>query len=71
MMGRPWLVQVGCIGLRFLRFKLNPWIVLVIAPATLFSASEYHRNYTKIRCMKAMTQIDFVRVYEFLNDLIW
>ncbi|MEB3355809.1 MAG: hypothetical protein VKK04_03625 [Synechococcales bacterium] len=70
-MGYPCLVQVCCVGFRFLRFKCHPWMALAIAPIHLLSASERQRTVTRIRCMRALSKIDFAGVYELLNDLLW
>jgi hypothetical protein len=59
------------IRVRFLRSKSNPWIVLAIAPFRIATSSGVNRTYAKIRCMSAMTKINFSGVYELLNDLLW
>lgn len=56
---------------RFLRYQFSPWIVLAIAPFDLLCSSGVNRTTAKIRCLKAMSKIDFAGVYEFINDLLW
>jgi hypothetical protein len=65
------LIQRGSIGLRFLRYKTSPLLTLAIAPIKLLSSSEVQRTRERIRCMRAITRIDFVSVYGLLNDLLW
>jgi hypothetical protein len=59
------------IRFRFLRSKSYPWIVLAIAPFRIVTSSGVNRTYAKIRCMSAITKINFAGVYELLNDLLW
>jgi hypothetical protein len=59
------------IRFRFLRSKSDPWIVLAIAPFRIATSSGVNRTYAKIRCMSAITKINFAGVYELLNDLLW
>jgi hypothetical protein len=59
------------IRFRFLRSKSYPWIVLAIAPFRIATSSGVNRTYAKIRCMSAITKINFADVYAFLNDLLW
>jgi hypothetical protein len=65
------LIQCSYVGLRFLRYKASPLLTLAIAPIKLFSSSKLQRTYERIRCMRAISQIDFVGVYGLLNDLLW
>jgi hypothetical protein len=70
-MGFLCLIQSGYIGLRFLRYKASPLLTLAIAPIKLLSSSEVQRTCERIRCLRAISQIDFVSVYRLLNDLLW
>lgn len=65
------LIQCGYVGLRFLRYKASPLLTLAIAPIKLLSSSKAQRTHERIRCMKAISQIDFISVYGLLNDLLW
>lgn len=65
------LIQCVYIGLRFLRYKYSPWLILAITPIKLLSASKVQRTHVQIRCMRAISRIDFVSVYGLLNDLLW
>jgi hypothetical protein len=65
------LIQCGYIGLRFLRYKASPWLILAIAPIKLFASSKVQRTCEQIRCMRAISRINFVSVYGLLNDLLW
>jgi hypothetical protein len=64
-------IQYCRVGFRFLRPKFYPWIVLAIAPFRIATSSGVNRTYAKIRCMSAMTKINFAGVYALLNDLLW
>jgi hypothetical protein len=70
-MGGSCLIQSCRIGIRFLRRKFYPWIALVIALLGIATASGVHRTYAKIRYRSAMSKINFVAVYELLNELLW
>lgn len=70
-MRSPRLIQRCCVGLRFLRYKFHPWIMLAIASLKLLIVSGLDRTHEKIRCMQAMSKIDFANVYSLLNDLLW
>lgn len=65
------LIQCSYIALRFLRYKASPWFILAIAPIKLLSSSKVQRTCEQIRCMRAISRIDFVSVYGLLNDLFW
>lgn len=65
------LIQCGYIGLRFLRYKVSPWLILAIALIKLLASSKVQRTCEQIRCMRAISRINFVSVYEVLNDLLW
>ncbi len=65
------LIQCGYIGLRFLRYNASPWLTLAIAPIKLLASSKVQRTHEQIRCMRAISRINFVNVYEVLNDLLW
>ncbi|MGJ3246090.1 MAG: hypothetical protein ACFE0I_08455 [Elainellaceae cyanobacterium] len=64
-------LQCGYVGFRFVRYKCSPWFVLAIAPLTLLFATGVERTRVQIRWFSAIARIDFVRVYELLNDLLW
>jgi hypothetical protein len=65
------LLQYVHIGYRFVRFQCFPWFVLAIAPLKLLFASGVERIRIQINYFNAIAQIDFVRVYGLLNDLLW
>lgn len=65
------LTQYGCIGFRFLRYRCSPWLALAIAPFEVILASGVQRTHARIRCMKAISRIDFTGVYGLLNDFLW
>lgn len=64
-------IQCGYIGFRFLRYKASPWLTLAIAPIKLFTSSKAQRTCEQIRCMRAISRINFVSVYEVLNEVLW
>ncbi len=65
------LIQRSYIGFRFLRYKASPWLALAIAPIKLLASSKVQRTHEQIRCMRAISRIDFVSAYGLLNDLLW
>jgi hypothetical protein len=65
------LVRSNYVGVRFLRYKLSPWITLAIAPFNLLSSSGMNRIQAKVRCMKAVSNIDLAGFYGLINDLLW
>lgn len=65
------LVRCCAIGWRFLRHKCYPWLMLAFTPVKLLLESGEQRTRTQIRYFTALIKIDFVSVYELLNDLLW
>lgn len=65
------LLQACSIRLRLLRYQLNPWLILAIAPFKLMFSAGLQRTQTQIRYMRAISKINFTGVYGFLNDLLW
>jgi hypothetical protein len=65
------LLQCGYIGFRFVRYKCSPWFVLATVPLKLLFAAEAERTYVQIRYFSAISRINFIHVYELLNDLLW
>jgi hypothetical protein len=59
------------LGFRFVRYQCFPWFVLILAPLKLLFASEVERIHEQVRYLNAIARIDFVSVYELLNDLLW
>lgn len=70
-MGYPYFIKCCYVRFRLLRYKFYPWITLMIAPLKLLKASGVNRTREKIRCMSAMSKIDFAGVYGLLKDLLW
>lgn len=68
---RSCLFHSGYISLRFLRSKCSPWLRLAIAAIRCFSVSGRQRTYAQTRCVSALVRIDFVGLYQLLNDLLW
>ncbi|NJK27587.1 MAG: hypothetical protein HC925_02155, partial [Coleofasciculaceae cyanobacterium SM2_3_26] len=56
---------------RLLHNSVQPWIVLAIAPFQLLATRGIQRTHAQIRYWVAIAKINFVGVYELLNDLIW
>ncbi|WP_026732615.1 hypothetical protein [Fischerella sp. PCC 9605] len=56
---------------RLFQRKTYPWTTLVIASCKIVYCCGIERDREKVRLLLAMTKIDFVRVYQFLNDLLW
>jgi hypothetical protein len=65
------LIRWSYIRLRFLRYQFSPWLTLAIAPLKLLFASGTQRTYEQVRFLKSISKINFVGVYELLNDLLW
>jgi hypothetical protein len=59
------------VGFRLFRYKANPWSTLAIAPFKLLFVSSVYCHQEKMRYWKAIAKIDFVKVYQLLNDLLW
>lgn len=58
-------------GFRVLHYKFHPWIVVLLAPIKVLASSGVNRTYEKIRCISAMSKIDFASFYGLINDLLW
>lgn len=67
----PCLVRVCWVGFRFVRFKCRPWITLATAVVDLLADAQCDRRQVQVRYMQALSQINFVSVYQFLDDLLW
>jgi hypothetical protein len=73
------VVRCSYIGFRLLRYRLSPWIVLAsaslkllfIAGSDALPARQSQRTREQIRCMRAMSKIDFVNFYRAIEDLLW
>ncbi len=65
------LVRSSYVGVRFLRYKLSPWITLAIAPFNLLFSSGMNRIQAKVQCMRAVSNLDLAGFYSLLNDLLW
>ncbi|KAM3097235.1 hypothetical protein ACKFKG_06015 [Phormidesmis sp. 146-35] len=64
-------MRSGYVWVRFLRYKLSPWITVAIAPLNLLCSSGVNRVQAKIRCMRAVSKINFAGFYGLINDLLW
>ncbi|MEO1299844.1 MAG: hypothetical protein AAFW75_29555 [Cyanobacteria bacterium J06636_16] len=58
-------------GVCWWRYQIHPWMTLMIAPFRWLFSSGKQCIHEEIRCQVAISRIDFVEVYEFLNDLLW
>ncbi|MBD2314687.1 hypothetical protein H6G20_23750 [Desertifilum sp. FACHB-1129] len=65
------LLQYGYIRFRCVRDQCFLWLVLAIALLKLPFASEVERMSVQIRYFSAIARIDFLSIYELLNDLLW
>jgi hypothetical protein len=65
------LLQYVHLGFRFVRCQYFPWLAPAIAPLRLLLASAVERIHEQVRYFKAIARIDFVGVYELLDDLLW
>jgi hypothetical protein len=63
------------VWLRLVRWKLNPWMMLVSSTYGAIAACGVEQDQQKIRFWMALAKINFARVYEtindFMNDMIW
>jgi hypothetical protein len=66
----PCFIQSGKIGFRFLRHKCDPWMTLIFSLPKLLFGSEVDRRREQIRCLIAISKINFVGFYSLLNDLL-
>jgi hypothetical protein len=71
MINSPCLIPAYWIRFRLLRRKYNFWMTLVITPLKLPFLSEIERSREQNRWMISASEIDYVRFYSFLNDLLW
>lgn len=56
---------------RYLRARCRPWLALAAAPIELLAAATAQRPLEQICYLQATGRIDFVKLYELLNDLLW
>ncbi|OKH13373.1 hypothetical protein NIES592_15030 [Fischerella major NIES-592] len=56
---------------RLFRRKIHPWITLVTAGCKIIYSCGIEQDQEKVRFLLAITKIDFVGVYQLLNDLLW
>jgi hypothetical protein len=57
--------------LRYLRYKLSPWVALAIFTCAVLCGSSARRAQAKLRWAILLCKIDFVGVQGLLNDLLW
>jgi hypothetical protein len=65
------VLRYSYIGFRFLRYRLSPWSALASASLKLIFVAGSDRTHEQIRCMRAMSKIDFVNFYRAIEDLLW
>jgi hypothetical protein len=70
-MSDSWFIRSSAVGLRCLRSGFSPWLMLTIALFTLPFSSGATRVQAKLRYLKAIASINFVGVYNLINDLLW
>ncbi len=56
---------------RLFRRQNYDWMILVIATCKVIYLGVTQQNKEKIRLMVALAKIDFVKIYAFMNDLLW
>ncbi|MDL5055832.1 hypothetical protein QQ056_20085 [Oscillatoria laete-virens NRMC-F 0139] len=63
----------GLLQYSYIRFRdqCSLWFVLAIALLKLPFTSEVERISVQIRYFSAIARIDFLSIYELLNDLLW
>ena len=65
------LFQYCSLLLRFVRYKLYPFLCLTQSSIEWFSASGIERTRTENAWMISLSKVNMVNVYEFINDLLW
>jgi len=59
------------VWLRFFRRKTSPLMTIAIAPCKVIYLCGTEQDKEKVRLKVALAKIDFVKVYAFMNDLLW
>jgi hypothetical protein len=65
------LPKKSSVWLRFFRRKTYLWMILAIAPCKVIYLCGTEQDKEKVRLKVALAKIDFVKVYAFMNDLLW
>lgn len=65
------LYKTSFVWFRFVRRKTYLWMSLAIATSKVIYSNETEQNKEKVRLMVTLAKIDFVKIYAFMNDLLW
>ena len=65
------LYKTSFVWSRFFRRKTYFLTILAIASCKAIYLRGTERDKEKVRLMIALTEIDFVKFYAFINDLLW
>lgn len=65
------LYKTSFVWFRFFRRKTYSWLILAIATSKVIylCGSEQEKEITRLKV--ALAKIDFVKIYAFINDLLW
>jgi hypothetical protein len=65
------LHKTSFVWLRFFRRKTYLWMIMAIALSKVFCPNRTEKSKEKVCLMMTLAKIDFVKIYAFMNDLLW
>lgn len=65
------LYKTSFVWFRFFRRKSYLWLIIAIAFYKVIYLCGTEQQKEKTRLQVALAKIDFVKVYAFINDLLW
>ncbi len=65
------LYKTSFVWLRFFRRKTYLWMILAIAFFKTIYLCGTEQQREKARWMVALAKLNFVKIYGFMNDLLW
>lgn len=65
------LYKTSFVWLRFFRRKTYFLVILAIASYKAIYLCGAEKDREKVRLMVGLAKIDFVKIYAFMNDLLW
>ncbi|WP_009632769.1 hypothetical protein [Synechocystis sp. PCC 7509] len=65
------LYKTSFVWFRFFRRKTYPWVIIAIASSKVICSNGTEKTKEQVRLMVTLAKIDFVKIYGFMNDLLW
>lgn len=65
------LYKKSFVWLRLFRRKTYLWLLLGVASIRVIYLGGTEQQREKARWMVALAKLDFVKIYGFMNDLLW